>query len=311
LRILTVGAREAYNSEGYYNRALRSLGHDVTHVDMYLGVKSPFLTRYLLTRTPAFQDLSSEFAVNRSLVETARRLRPDVIIIYKGEMISTLVLGELQANHRVFLLYPDAYRYPAIIRAGFYEAIFVETDRTEFYQKLGARRVYTLYQACDPSVHRALGVPYRYDVSFVGALYLNRYLFLRKLKGVDVFTSFWWLPLSQRHESVFGEEYVRVINESRINLNIEHPVHQTANAPHMRIFEVAGCGGFLLSSKLESIQRIFPMAVVWGDASEARELVSQYLEDPAARSEVSEKMRAECYRKHTYLHRAKELTSKM
>lgn len=309
MKILSVGAKESFNSENYYNRAFRSLGHEVTHIDQYQGIAHPNLDRLLLTRTRAFQRLSSKFPINKILPAICRKSDPDVILIFKGELVSTKVLQLLKPNYRLYLLYPDAYRYPAIIRASIFDALFVETERTDFYRSLGAKRVYTVYQACDPAVHRDLELPALYDVSLVGTLYPNRLRAIRELDHVDVFTKFWWLPLSRKHPAVYGEDYVRVINETKINLNIEHPNHELANAPHMRIFEVAGCGGFLLSSDIEAIHSLFPMVPTWRSISEAKELISCFLNDPASRREVSSKLQRECYEKHTYLHRAKKISA--
>ncbi len=71
-----------------------------------------------------------------------------------------------------------------------------------------------------------------------------------------------------------GEEYVRLINEAIVNLNVHHPSDLEADAPNMRVFEVAGSGGLLLSDHVPSIHRYFARDEVgtYEDLEETREL---------------------------------------
>jgi len=106
-----------------------------------------------------------------------------------------------------------------------------------------------------------------------------------------------------------GEDYVRAINEATVNLDVHHPSDVEAAAPNMRVFEVAGSGGLLLSDRLPSIHRYFgPREVdTFRDPREMREKVIQYLDDPELADEMGSRAAARCRSEHTYAHRARAL----
>jgi spore maturation protein CgeB len=78
-----------------------------------------------------------------------------------------------------------------------------------------------------------------------------------------------------------------------MNLNVHHPSDVKADAPNMRVFEVAGSGGLLLSDRVPSIHRYFG--------------VKYYLENPGVAEEMGKRAAERCRRKHTYAHRARTL----
>ena len=47
------------------------------------------------------------------------------------------------------------------------------------------------------------------------------------------------------------------MNEAAVNLDVHHPSDVEADAPQVRVFGVAGCGGFQLSGCLSSVYEYF------------------------------------------------------
>jgi spore maturation protein CgeB len=94
-----------------------------------------------------------------------------------------------------------------------------------------------------------------------------------------------------------------------VNLDVHHPSDVEADAPNMRVFEVAGSGGLLLSDDLPSIHRYFgPREVdTFRDPGEMREKAIQYLDDPELADETGSRAAARCRSEHTYVHRARAL----
>jgi spore maturation protein CgeB len=173
---------------------------------------------------------------------------------------------------------------------------------------MGARRVVTLRWACDPDFHRPIRSAKAYDVSFVGTFYWNRWRLLRKLKvKPHVFGSMWYLKAGYHHPSVQGEDYIRVINRTKVNINIHHPVDLAADAPNMRTFELAGSAAFFLTEKMDCLGKLFRRVETYTGEEELNEKIEYYLENDREREEIAAALREDCLEKHTYLYRAQEL----
>ena len=126
-------------------------------------------------------------------------------------------------------------------RLQYYKCVFTAANKTGSYVKMGARRVVTVLWACDPSFHRKIDTNKKYDVSFVGTAYRERKRIIGKVGNVTTFGDFWGKTINA-HPDVYGEDYIRVINETRINLNLQAKENTSADAPTMRTFELAGSG---------------------------------------------------------------------
>lgn len=303
-RITVIGAGGLYNAEHFFVKAFRSLGNEAIFVDQYEGVTRKFLVRFVTTRFSL-----SRFALSRLPVNRREFSRSDLILVFKGELLTENTLSRL-SEMNTYLFYPDTYRFPILLRnrIHYFRGIITTTERIEPYVKMGARRVMTLRWACDPELHRPLQISKAYDVTFVGTFYPNRWRVLRKLRvRPHVFGSLWYLKIGIHHPAVHGEEYVRVINESKVNLNIHHPVDLEAEAPNMRTFEIAGSGGFLLTERMGCLTKLFRRVETFSSVNELNEKIEYYLEDEKEREEVALGLKEDCLERHTYLHRAQEL----
>ena len=306
MRVLIIGAPPGFNAEGYYCKALRELGSQVDCLDQYIGVSRRFLWRILLTRTRAFHPLLSAFPINKKAPIVANGLRPDFILVFKGELLSESAILRLMKIAPTYLFYPDNYKWPALLqnRLRLFSGLFTAASRLGYYRQLGARNVWYLPWAADPKVHRPMKLKKIRDVAFVGSPYLRRYRILRSLGSVDVFGPYWIFPVGQMHGPVYGEDLARVFNESRVNLEIRHPMSLVSDDICMRTFEVAATGAFLLSDYVPSAVQFFPMVPTYGSIGELQTKTSYFLGHPAEREAIGEGMRDLCLAKHTYLHRA-------
>ncbi len=306
MRILLVGASGAYNLEAFYMAALRRKGVDFLFLDQYEGVTRRMATRLAFTRLP-IRGLLSKFTVNRKLPAVAKAFSPDAILVFKGELVDRKVLRDLSSSYRLALFYPDAYSFPSLLKElDMFSVVFTSANRVDFYLKRGARRVVTVPFACDPSFHRKMNVEKRYPSSFIGTFYPNRYMTLRKVKGLTIFGSVW--PPGMARPPLFGEDYVRGINETVVNVNVHHPSGLEADAPNMRVFEVTGCSGFLLTEEMPSLRSYFPQGVeTYSSNKELIEKVEQYKDDPELAEEMGMKAGERCRSEHTYDRRAEVL----
>ena len=310
-----MGSVNRFNAEHFYAKYLLRLDHEVFVLDQYEGISRKFLFRLLVTRTKVMRILVDSQKINKSLPSAVRKIDPDLILVFKGEVISDTVLKKLSQSHRLALVYPDTYRFPAILRGRlqYFDVVFTAANKHEFYYKLGAKRVVTLSWACDPEFHRRLEEPKLYPVSFVGTFYPERYSVIKQLeelKGkIHIFGSYWLAKPAMVSPAVYGEDYVKVVNRSMINLNIHHPKDIEADAPNMRVFEVAGCGGFQLVERMKSIQELFLTGSIetYSDVSELLDKIKYFLDFKEEATEKGLKSMEECVRNHSYAHRVSKM----
>jgi len=308
MKILVVGRDAKYNAEYFYLKAFKSLGHEVAFIDQYKGLRYGTLNRYLQSRIKLFDFLKEHYPVNKQIKTYANAFQPDIILIFKGEFISKKTIKELSENFKTTLFWPDAYKFKPLLsgRLHYFDIIYTAANNLEFYYKLGARRVVTVPWACDPDFHKSLNLPFTYNVSFIGTAYLERRRIIRKLKLSDIHVfGDYWFGFKNRHPAVYGEDYVKTINATKINLNLQAQVSVRADAPTMRTFEVAGCKGFQISDYMPSIMKYFPEMVTFRDLKELKELISYYLENEEERSEIVTKTQDRCYKYFTYNDSAK------
>ena len=302
MKILIVGRKSNYNAEYFYEKAYRKLGHDVSILDSYIGVTHSFVRRYLHTRTNIINFTLHNYWINKYLKRIVNSYDPDIIIFFKGEFILSRLIAELSQNRNIYLFYPDTYKFKPLLRQSitYYRTVFTAANNTGFYEDMGAKKVVTIPWACDPDFHKVLDIEKKYDVSFVGTAYRERRKIIRKIKNVEVFGDFWFGFGKNAHKSVNGEGFIRTINQSLINLNLQTRVSVLADAPTMRTFEIAGCGGFQISDFMPSVKKYFPKIPTFNDTKELKELISYFLSNQSEAKEIAYKTMETCYSYYKY-----------
>lgn len=281
MKILMVGRKSMYNAEFFYEKAFRDLGHDVLLADSYTDVNHRFIKRQIHTRTGIFDFSLHNYWINKNIGRITDNYDPDAVIFFKGEFVSEHVLEKLSENRNICLFYPDTYKFRPLLKKtiGHFKIVFTAANNTDFYHKLGAQKIVTVPWACDPEFHRKMNVEKKYDVSFIGTAYPERRRIIRRIEHVDVFGDFWYGLGEKSHKPLYGDDFVKTINQSSINLNLQARISVEADAPTMRTFEIAGCGGFQISDYMPSIKRYFPIMPTFRDSSELREMIELYLND--------------------------------
>jgi spore maturation protein CgeB len=100
----------------------------------------------------------------------------------------------------------------------------------------------------------------------------------------------------------------KVFKLTDINVNIIR-VYVDAGLP-MRVFDVLGCGGFLVTNFREDIARLFSPGrdlVVYRDMQDLVDICAHYLKNPIERMEIAAQGYATVCREHTYDHRIKAI----
>lgn len=313
MRILIVGREAPYSAEFFYKKAFSDLGNEVFLINSYTGTRNQLLSRIIHTRTNFFNFTLNNLWINKHLRTKVDEIDPDLIIFFKGDLISTKVLSELSDNRSIYLFYPDTYKFQALLRGRltYFTAIYTASNNKSPYYEMGARKVVTVPWACDPDFHKKIEIEKKYNISFIGTAYFERRRIIRKLKEVDVFGDFWYGFGAYSHPPVYGEDFVKTINQSKINLNLQAGISIQADAPTMRTFELAGCGGFQISDYIPNLKKYFPMLPTFQEKYELKELISYYLDNGEEALEIAKKTMGICHSSYKYTDAAKIIISNL
>lgn len=312
MKVLIIGVETDYNAEYFYAKAFAQLGHEVSMINEYKGVNNPVRTRILYTRSGLFHFNWGHFEINKNVIEKVRNIEPDIILVFKGELLSTLNIAKLSDNFKIYLFYPDMYKFRSILknRLRYFQAVFTAANETQFYYDLGAKRVVTTPWGCDPEFHLKKIEEKKYNVSFIGTGYLERRKTIGKLNNVTTFGAFW--PSGRNYNPpVNGIEYLNVINQTKINLNLQAKANIIADAPTMRTFELAGCGAFQISNYMPSVRHYFPMLPTFREVSNLKELISYYLDNYEEAQEIAIKTMEICHSSFKYTDAARIIISNL
>jgi Glycosyl transferases group 1 len=152
----------------------------------------------------------------------------------------------------------------------------------------------------DPLQHQPLAVTQDIDILFVGSMTPRREQLFKKLAS----------SLHISCHSAFGPAMTQLIARAKIVLNVHGTTFLDTET---RVFEVLGCGGFMISEKLSS-ENPFEPGKHYIEAATEEELVrlcQYYLlhEQDSKRKQIAAAGHKEAMAKHTYLHRAIYLKS--
>ena len=218
------------------------------------------------------------------------------------------------------------------------------------YKKIGANPVYFPY-AANPNFYKKYDLPYKYDVTFVGQDYGNRFdnlTFLLKNK-IDVHV---WGPNWQRkkikiklhrnpkhyyrylkeiykyfqgvkyrknfHGVLSDEDLVKLYSQSKINLGDSSCADTYKKRPssHMKLrdFEVPMSGGFYLVEYIKELEEFFDIdkeIVCYYNKKDMLQKIKYYLANDDAREKIRETGYKRAQRDHTWDKRFKELFRKI
>lgn len=280
--------------------ALRAIGHEVVFFDT--------LDR---DRYADFADL------NRSFLEMVRNERPDLIfcvLMHYELWLETLEIAKRECGVTLInWATDDSWKYRQFSRliaphfdlyATTYAAAFEKAKRDgleNFHLTQWAAAGATLQE---PLVAREC----RHAVSFVGSRYGDRVQWIEGLRQrgikVDCFGHGW------KQGPVAGEEIPRIMRDSVISLNfgdsetvLDGVRLSRSRQIKARIFEVPGCGGFLLTQPADGLDRYFTPeeeVVTFGDLEELARRIRHYMAHPEERDQIARAGHIRTRAEHTY-----------
>ena len=318
MRLLTV-SNFFYSSFGWsISRAFRLLDADVTEFESV----ARSLQRYPCIRTIRVKQ------INRALSKEVRTLRPDLVVITKGDLIERQTVEELAAHSRVVLWFQDTMiaDYHRICQAlPFYHHVFVKDPYlVDSLKKAGLSNTHLLPHCCDTELHARHEISAREqslfgsDINIVGSFYPWRQLILTPLaeKGLKIWGGGWdGLPAdSPLIPSVMGRDarnldQAKVFQSSTVSVNT-HTIGDVLGA-NQRVFDIAGSGGAQVCDFKEDIPRYLrpdEEILLFKTRDELIEKVEYLLRHPAEAKSLGEAAFKACReRRHSYEDRMREM----
>jgi spore maturation protein CgeB len=332
-RVLVVGSYALPDSfEWHIVDSLKNLGCEVSlfhhgkHIAGMLGQaeRAFHKARNLLSREP-------ERRVEERLLRNIDAFSPTVILVVLGVQLSpkSIELIRKRTSARMVCWCQDQMTALGrqFLLAGEYDAVFVK-DRYMlelFSNMIRSTKFHYLPEACNPRMHRAIELTaedragYGCDVMIAGTLYYYRQEILRELlrRSPGLQLRIWgdrpdWLldrlPGLHMGRYVHGDDKVRAALSATICLNTLH--FGEVNGLNCRAFELAGCGGFQMVSRVPALSEHFVPdveVVAFGSIEELIEKSAYYLRNPDAAAAIARRGQTRAHRDHTYEQRLTEL----
>jgi spore maturation protein CgeB len=289
-----------------------------------LAAKALHKTTHLLMREP-------ERRVEGRLFRVLDAFSPTVILVVLGSQLSpkTMQLIRKRTAARIVCWCQDQMTTLGrqYLLASGYDAVFVKDRYMHelFSAMIRSTKFYYLPEACNPRMHRPMDLSerdrdmYGCDIMIAGTLYYYRQEILQQLvqqlEGIRL--KIWgsrpdWLvdrlPGRYTGRYVHGDDKVRAARGASICLNTLH--YAEVNGLNCRAFELAGCGGFQMVTRVSALAEHFEPEVevaTFADVDELIEKTRFYLRNPAAAAAIAERGRLRAHRDHTYEHRLTEI----
>lgn len=213
---------------------------------------------------------------NRDLILTATKSNPEFIIYFGQNRFLANAIAQIKsmllAKH--ILIWPDTllnFGYLHIVSLPLFDCIAsYSKSAVKSFIELGGNNVLWLPLAGDPILHKRNQnqLPLIYDISFIGQWRPEReeaisYI-LNNTNGINV--NIWgpdWKRRSKnkkilnsiRGKGLYGDDFSKVVQSSRINLNIIDDTNFPA--ANMRFFEIPVLGGIEVSSLCPELEHDF------------------------------------------------------
>ena len=320
----------------YVKEALITLGAEVTAFDATAFKHSYFLMDDVTPNEIHRHQLKSLYTnmIGEAMVAMADDRKPDLILVMAQAPLDIGALARLrQLNIPIAFWFVEDFRTLKYWdRVAPYYDYFFTIQRGEFHERLGkagARRVAYLPQAAAPRHHKPLALSaedkifHGSDLSFMGAGYNNRRVFFNGLLDYDfkIWGTEWDLASAvgqrvvNKNRRLDPEEYIKIFNASKINLNLHSSIMNSGIDPigdfvNPRVFELAACGAFQLvdvRSELPGLMQPGKEIETYASLEELREKIDHYLVHPDERESIARAGRDRVLEDHTFERRMEEM----
>jgi spore maturation protein CgeB len=296
-----------------FRSALEGMGHELIAFD--------FMAR---------NQAVGQRAMNTELRSAASHSRPDLafFVLFEEEISQETIraVGQEGGCPTMNWFADDHWRFEGFSRRygpAFDWVVTTDHDAVARYRAIGHEGVILSQWACNRYAYRKVTSKLDHDVTFVGQPHGARAATIVRLERAGIRVECWgrgWPAGRLAHD-----EMVRVFSSSRINLNLSDasPPQRGLRArlgafvrgidmgPRRsqikgRIFEVPGCGGFLLTDRVPYLERYFELGqelAVYDSSDELFEQIEYWLSHEDERAAVADAGYQRVLAEHTYDHR--------
>jgi spore maturation protein CgeB len=271
--------------------ALEGMGHEVVPFD-FMEEKQRYSRRRM----------------NKRLLAAASQCQADVAFfcLFKNEIkTSTIKAVSALGTPTVNWFCDDHWRFDDFSR--FYAPSFdwvttTSEDALPKYAAIGYQHVILAQWACNRYSYRRVSDEKRYDITFVGQPHGNRKKLIARLQeaGIEVPCFGYGWPAGR----VSHDQMVEIFSTSRLNLNPSNS-STALDKPQIkgRVFEVPGCGGFLLTEPAAYLDHYLEPdreCVVYESDDDLVDKIRYYLAHEEERTAIELAGEARVLRDHTY-----------
>ncbi len=269
-RVLLVAARISSIREPL-KESLKKRGYKVYEFDFRkssLAEKLIFATSILI---PSFWNLGNLF-LNRRLIRIARKIKPSLIIVSKGETILKGTVKTLKGVSLTVNWYTDLFEtIPRMVNIlSEYDFVFT-VDNFDVQINKKEMNIYYLPFASNISIKNISFSKRKYDVVFVGTWTKQREELLSKLENVNLFIwgSKQWLEskLARHYQNKWlsPQELLNIFSKAKIAINERQNKKIKYTMPNYRLFEATASGALVLTDELKDLDKLF---ILDGDKKE-------------------------------------------
>ena len=348
LKILVIGPMYGGSlpTANYTASALKNMGHEVEFLDFSAYKDAYFIIDHITKDNDhrrALKDTYINFLGEAAMAKAASFMPELIIAIAQAPLTPNIIQRLKGGGASVAFWFVEDFRTLLYWKdvAPHYDYFFT-IQRGDFFdelKKIGAKNYYYLPQACSPDIHKKITMTeddkklYSSDISFMGAGYYNRRVFFQGLMDFDfkIWGTEWdYMSPLARHiqkpalnsfhgngERLSPDEYVKIFNASKINLNLHSSSYHEGVDPsgdfvNPRTFELASCGAFQLvdyRTELDNLFKVDEEIICYRDLRELRGKIKFYLEHTEEREKISENARIKALKFHAFENRMEEMLS--
>ncbi len=333
LNLLFVGDLNEEGRSFQRYRTFQDLGlcvRGISFVPVRTDGKDPYHISYLARLCSKIGFPPDLTGANQAIRDALQRGSFDVVWIEKGNAVRPSTLRFVRTQHPCPVLVScsedDMYarhNHSLYYRWGlkYYDVIFTtKTYNLTELPRWGAQRVELFLDAYDEKIHRPLELTpedramYGAEVGFVGTFERDRAETMLYLAEHNIPVVVWgdgWGAWAGRHpnltiraRAVYGDEYVKAIIATKVNLCFLRKVNRDETTS--RTVEIPACGGFMAAERTTRHLEFFEEgkeAVFFGSREELLDLVRRYLPDGTGRARIAVAGLTRCLRSG-YSHRA-------
>lgn len=326
MKILYVAMKYDYGDESrglsyehsHFYQTLVSMGHDVIHFDFMEEMS-----------------LHGKSGMNHALKNLAHSEKAELLfcLLYQDQIDVDTIRDITRETDTITFnwFHDDGWRFESFSRH--YAPAFSYVSTTSYsalpkYRRIGYKNVLLTQFGFNHFLYKRKPLALQYDVSFVGQVYGKRRELIASLERAGISVSTWGHGWERGR--LTEQEMIDVFNQSRINLNLaaassvprprwwRWPLPMRFFRPPKqikgRVFEVPGCGGFLLTDVPPHFGDFYALNNEVGTFSDGRDLIRKvrfFLDHESARSRIAEAGYQRALSLHTYEQRFTALFEQM